>query len=149
MKIDDEIKGKFRNEYHRGTINLIYTVNQLSYQFLQHLKEFNLTEPQYNVLRVLRGFHAEGPVSIGFIKERMLDRNSDVSRIVDKLVERGLVGRKENLADRRQKDIEITKNGLALVARMSDSDQKADKLLQNLNEEEVRQLNCLLDKIRE
>ena len=53
MKIEDEIKGRFRNEYHKGIINLIFTVKQLGYQFLQSLKKYQLTEPQYNILRVL------------------------------------------------------------------------------------------------
>ena len=148
MSIDDEIKGRFRNDYHRGIINLTYTVNQLNYQFLQHLKKHKLTEPQYNVLRVLRGFRSEGPVSIGFLKERMLDKNSDVSRIVDKLFEKGLVDRKENAADRRQKDVEITEKGLTYIAQMGDCEIKADTLLQNLTLEEVQELSRLLDKIR-
>ena len=96
MRIEDEIKGRFRNEYHKGLINLIYTVNQLSYLLMQSLKAHGLTEPQYNVLRVLRGFRSEGSVSINFIKERMLDKSSDVSRIVDNLYGKGLVGARDN-----------------------------------------------------
>jgi len=115
MTIDQEIKGRFRNDYHRGIINLIYTVNQMSHQFLQHLKKHNLSEPQYNVLRVLKGYQSEGAVSIGFLKERMLEKSSDVSRIVDKLYTQGLVERKENPKDRRQKDIIITEKGLSLL----------------------------------
>jgi DNA-binding MarR family transcriptional regulator len=148
MKIDDEIKGRFRNDYHRGLINLIFTVNQLNYRFFQHLKSHNLTEPQYNVLRVLRGFRADGPVSIGFLKDRMLDKNSDVSRIVDKLYENGLVSRKENEIDRRQKDVEISEKGLAQIEKMVDCEIKADTLLENLSPDEVQELSRLLDKIR-
>ena len=68
MKIEDEIKGRFRNDYHRAIINLTYTVNQLGYQLMQSIKAHGLTEPQYNVLRVLRGFRSEGSISINFIK---------------------------------------------------------------------------------
>lgn len=149
MTIDEEIKGRFRNEYHRGIINLIYTVNQLNYEFVQSLKKHKLTEAQYNVLRILRGFRSEGPLSIGFIKERMLDKNSDVSRIVDKLYEKGLVDRKENSIDRRQKDITITPKGLELLSQMDECERKVDTLLQNLTIDEIKQLNALLDKIRE
>ncbi len=148
MKIDDEIKGRFRNEYHRGIINLTYTLNQLNYQFLQLLKKHNVTQQQYNVLKVLRGFRSEAPVSIGFIKDRMLDKNSDVSRIVDKLYERGLVTRCEKSTDRRQKDVDISDKGLELLAAMDECEKKADTLLSNLTEDEVKQLNTLLDKIR-
>ena len=148
MKIDDEIKGRFRNEYHRGIINLTYTLNQLNYQFLQLLKKHNVTQQQYNVLKVLRGFRSEAPVSIGFIKDRMLDKNSDVSRIVDKLYERGLVTRCEKSTDRRQKDVDISDKGLELLAAMDECEKKVDTLLSNLTEDEVKQLNTLLDKIR-
>lgn len=148
MKIDDEIKGRFRNEYHRGIINLTYTLNQLNYQFLQLLKKHNVTQQQYNVLKVLRGFRSEAPVSIGFIKDRMLDKNSDVSRIVDKLYERGLVTRCEKSTDRRQKDVDISDKGLELLAAMDECEKKVDTLLSNLTEDEVKQLNALLDKIR-
>jgi DNA-binding MarR family transcriptional regulator len=78
----------------------------------------------------------------------MLDRNSDVSRIVDKLFEKGLVDRKENATDRRQKEVEITEKGQAIIEKMTDCDIKADTLLQNLNTEEIKELNRLLDKIR-
>lgn len=148
MKIEDEIKGRFRNEYHKGAINLTYTVKQLTYHFLQSLKKHGLSEPQYNILRVLRGFSSEGPASIGFLKERMLDKNSDVSRIVDRLYDNGLVERKENPKDRRKKNIEITEKGLVLLNRMHDTEKSVDTLLVNLKTEEVQELNLLLDKIR-
>jgi DNA-binding MarR family transcriptional regulator len=148
MKIDEEICGRFRNEYHRGIINLTYTVNQLNYQFVQFLKEHGLTTHQYNILRVLRGFRNEGPVSIGFLKERMLDKNSDVSRIVDKLYDKGFVERKENPIDRRQKDIQITDKGLGLLSNTDQCEQKVDTLLNKLSPAEVTELNRFLDKIR-
>ena len=149
MKIEDELKGRFRNEYHKGLINLTYTCKQLSFKFYQSLKKHGLAEPQYNVLRVLRGFRSEVPLSIGFIKERMLDKDSDVSRIVDRLVQKGLVSRIENPEDRRQKSVDITESGMALLDKMFSCEQKADTLLNNLTPEEVKELNRLLDKVRE
>jgi DNA-binding MarR family transcriptional regulator len=148
MKIEDEIKGRFRNEYHKGMINLIYTANSLHYQFLQFIKAHGLTMQQYNILRVLRGFISE-PCSIDFLRERMLDKNSDVSRIVDKLFQKQLITRTENIKDRRQKDVEITKLGLDLLAQMDECELEVDTLLANLNTEELRTLNSLLDKIRD
>jgi len=149
MKIEDEIKGRFRNEYHKGLINLTYTCKQLSFKFYQSLKEHGLAEPQYNVLRVLRGFRSEAPLSISFIKERMLDKDSDVSRIVDRLVQKELANRTENPEDRRQKSVNITETGLALLDKMFTCEKKADTLLSNLTTEEVKEFNRLLDKIRE
>jgi DNA-binding MarR family transcriptional regulator len=148
MTIEDEIKGRFRNEYHKGLINLAFTSKQLSYEFFQSLKLHNLTEQQYNVLRILRGFRTEAPLCIGFIKDRMLDKDSDVSRIIDRLVEKELVSRKENPEDRRLKTIDITGKGLALLDNLYDCEKKADTLLNNLSEVEVAELNRLLDKIR-
>lgn len=147
MKIEQELKGRFRNDYHKGMINLIFTTNQLNHQFQQFLKVHKLSTQQYNILRVLRGF-GEQPRSINFLKERMLDRNSDVSRLVDRLYQRGLVRRTECNEDRRQKDVEITQTGLDILSQMDECEKKLDTLLSNLSPEEVQQLNFLLDKIR-
>jgi DNA-binding MarR family transcriptional regulator len=149
MPIEEEIHGNFRNEYHKGLINLIYTVKLLSYEFYKSLKAQGLAEQQYNVLRILRGFRSQAPLSIGFIKQRMLDKDSDVSRIVDRLFEKGLLNRKENPDDRRQKSVEITSKGLALLDKMFSCEKKADTLLKKLSIDEVQQLNYLLDKIKE
>lgn len=149
MTIEEELKGRFRNEYHKGTINLTYTTKQLSYEFLQSLKKHGLTEQQYNVLRILRGFRSNGPLSVGFIKERMLDKDSDVSRLVNRLYEKELLTRKENSDDRRQKSLEISDKGVALLDTMFDCEKKADTMLKNLSNQEVQELNRLLDKIRE
>jgi DNA-binding MarR family transcriptional regulator len=149
MSLEEEIKGRFRSEYHKGFINLSYTVKLLSYEFHKSLKAHGLTEQQYNVLRILRGFRSQEPLSIGFIKQRMLDKDSDISRIVDRLFEKGLVSRKENPDDRRQKCVEITAMGFELLDKMFNCEQKADTLLKNLSMYEVKQLNYLMDKIRE
>jgi len=149
MSIEEEINGRFRNEYHKGFINLTYTVKMLSHESHKSLKTHGLTEPQYNVLRILRGFRSQAPLSIGFIKQRMLDKDSDVSRIVDRLFEKGLLSRKENPDDRRQKSVEINTKGLELLDKMFICEQKVDTLLKNLSMDEVKQLNYLVDKIRE
>jgi len=148
MSLEEELKGRFRNDYHKGMINLTYTTKKLGYEFFQSLKKHGLAEQQYNVLRILRGFRSQAPLSIGFIKERMLDKDSDVSRIVDRLFDKGLLTRKENSEDRRQKAVEITASGLTLLDSMFECEKTVDKLLTNLSEEEIRELNRLLDKIR-
>lgn len=148
MRIEDEIKGRFRNEYHKGIINLIYTVKVLQNEFLMSLRKHEITEAQYNVLRILRGFREEAPLSISFIKERMLEKDSDVSRLVDRLYEKGWVDRMENKSDRRQKSIQITDAGLHLLTNMLDCEKKNDSLLGNLSMDEINELNQLLDKIR-
>lgn len=148
MKIEDELKGWFRNDYHKGLINLVYTSNYVNYEFLQFLKDHGLTSQQYNILRILRGFGSE-PRSIDFLRERMLDKSSDVSRIVDKLYQKKLLERTESKTDRRQKDLTITKEGLDLLTTMDECERQVDTLLNNLSETEIADLNNLLDKIRE
>lgn len=148
MRLEDEIMGRFRNEYHKGMINLTYTSRILGYRFIQELKKHEITEQQYNVLRILRGFRASAPLSIGFIKERMLDRDSDVSRLVDRLYNVGYVNRYEDKVDRRKKTVEITEKGLVLLTNMLETELRIDTTLNNLSQDEVEQLNFLLDKIR-
>ncbi len=147
MKLEDEIKSEFRDDYHKALVNLYYTNNVIGEQFFKILKEFGLAVPQYNVLRILRG-QAPDAVSIGFIKDRMLERNSDVSRIVDRLYKKKLVERKENESDRRQKDVQITKKGSDLLGKMTGCEEQEDANLAKLSKKEVKLLNDLLDKIR-
>lgn len=147
MKIEKEIDGRFRNMYHKAVINLIYTANQLNGVVENALAKHNISTQQYNVLRLLRGFGPD-PLSIGFIKERMLDKSSDVSRIVDRLVIKKLIIRSECKTDRRQKDLRISDKGLALLTLLDPIEQEVDLLLKKLNNEEVEVLNNLLDKTR-
>jgi len=148
MKIEDEIKGHFRNEYHKGLINLIFTAKKLNQRFSSVLKTHKITEAQYNVLRILRGNKLSVTSSIGYIKERMLDRNSDVSRIIDKLYGLRYVDRKECPNDRRQKEVSITKKGLDILSKIDTSEKQVDTFLTNLNDSEIKKLNELLDKSR-
>lgn len=147
MRIDEELDGRFRNDYHRGLINLIFTANSLHADFHQLLKKQGLTTQQYNVLKILRGFGSE-PRSIDFLRKRMLDRKSDMSRIIDKLFARKLVDRVECASDRRQKDVTITSAGLELLLQLDSAELKGDQLLKNLSVAEAKELNKLLDKIR-
>lgn len=147
MKLEDEIKSKFRNDHHKALVNLYYTNIVIGEQFFKLLKKYGLAAPQFNVLRILRGQHPNA-ASIGLIKGRMLDSNSDVSRIVERLFKKELVERKESKVDRRQKDVVITKKGLALLTKMAVCEVQEDEVLSNLNKKEVKQLNELLDKIR-
>jgi len=147
MKLEDEIKSNFRNNSHKALVNIYYTSNILGEHFYKMLKKYGLAAPQFNVLRILRGQYPKA-ASISLIKERMLDKNSNVSRIVERLFNKGLVERKESKTDRRQKDILISKKGLDLLSEMGECEQNEDQLLSNLNEEELQLLNDLLDKIR-
>ncbi|MBK6522813.1 MAG: MarR family transcriptional regulator [Sphingobacteriaceae bacterium] len=111
------------------------------------LSEYKLTVQQYNILRILRGQFPE-TASIGTIKERMLDKNSDITRIIDRLIIKQLAERKNSISDRRVAEIKITKKGLSLLKKMDLVDLKSDNILSHLNETDLKKLNELLDKIR-
>jgi DNA-binding MarR family transcriptional regulator len=150
MKIEDEIKqSTFKNEYQKAFINLIYTSNFLQQAHAALFKPFGVTLPQYNILRILRGQHPK-PATINLLIDRMLDKTSNASRIVDKLEAKELVTRKQCQDDRRTVDVLITKKGLDLLDEM---DNKVDAQqfagVTNLSESDAQELNKILDKIRD
>ncbi|GAB4421752.1 MAG: MarR family transcriptional regulator [Bacteroidia bacterium] len=149
MKIEEAIKQKnpFRNEWHRTAVNLIFTTNWLVNQQKEVFKDFDITPQQYNVLRILRGQNGR-PISTSDIRDRMLDKMSDVSRIVDRLVKKGLVNRHPCSADKRLVDVLITPAGLEMLDSIDHHNTGIDSFLHHLSEAEARQLNDLLDKMR-
>jgi DNA-binding MarR family transcriptional regulator len=148
MRIEDEIKQTtFSSEQHKAYINLAFTAGWLGQQQTAAFRPYGLTPPQFNILRILRGQHPL-PATVALLIDRMLDKTSNASRIVDKLEEKQLVTRKVCPANRRAVDIRITDAGLALLQRIEDEDALASIHLANLNDDELRQLNTLLDKIR-
>jgi DNA-binding MarR family transcriptional regulator len=148
MKLEDEIvQQKFESDYHKLSINILYTSNWLLNLHTEKLKPYNLTVQQFNILRILRGQHPN-VVNLKLIKERMLDKMSDVSRLVERLREKGFVDRKTCPSDRRHIDVCITNEGLELLKKL-DSDLKAiNSLFSSLSNDEIRTLNDLLDKLR-
>ena len=148
MRLEDEISQKhFINEYHKATVNIIYSYNWLvSYQ-IQVLKPHNITLQQFNILRILRGQYPK-PATIKLIKERMLDKMSDASRIVGKLRIKGLVERTICPSDRRNVDVLITEKGLELLAKLDHYTDEMNNKLSALDESEIKNFNDLLDKLR-
>jgi DNA-binding MarR family transcriptional regulator len=150
MKIEDAIQQKkFRDQYHKVHINILYTASWLHQQSLRALKPFNISWQQYNILRILRGMHPE-PASVKLLTERMIDKMSNASRLVEKLKQKGLVERRSCKSDRRQVDVIITEEGLELLKRASCAmDEQLDATKGQLSEEQAMQLNELLDAMRE
>ncbi|WP_417611592.1 MarR family winged helix-turn-helix transcriptional regulator [Owenweeksia hongkongensis] len=149
MGISEEIKqSKFTSERQKAAINLFYTSNWLSEKLRAFLSNDDLTPQQFNVLRILRGSHPE-PLSTLQIRERMLDKMSDTSRIVDRLVKKELVKKGTCKADKRLVDINITENGLDLLSRLDENSQDLDNHLNGISEEDAETLSTILDKIRD
>jgi DNA-binding MarR family transcriptional regulator len=147
MSLEKDIyQQNFRNERHKAIVNLIYTFNWVRDRMQDILSSQDLTMQQYNILRILRG--AGQPLSTLQIRERMLDKMSDTSRIVDRLILKELVEKKVCSRDKRLVDVVITHKGLQMLQMMDEQDHKMDSLLSNLSEEEAGHLNTLLDGIR-
>jgi len=148
MNIEEEIRQtKFRNPHHKAVLNLIYTASWLEGRNKDFLKPFGITNQQFNILRILRGQHPN-KISGAEIKERMLDRNSDVSRLLDRLIAKKLAIKTPCPNDKRAADIAITEKGLHLLKQLSDKMDQTDTKAINLTAGEAVKLSNLLDKCR-
>ncbi len=147
MSIEKDInQSKFNSEYHKMSVNLIYTYNWAMEKSKRFFEKADLTMQQYNILRILRG--AGKPISTMQIRQRMLDKMSDTSRIVDRLLKKGLVEKVECKNDRRLVDVTISEKGLTLLSELDQHAHELDSHLTKITKEEARTLNHLLDKLR-
>ena len=147
MTIENDIKQeKFRNEYQKAIINLIFTYNWMGEKMKFFFEQYDITSQQFNILRILRG--AGTPLSTLQIRQRMLDKMSDTSRIVDRLIKKDLVNKSISKSDKRLVDITINAKGKKLLEEMDCKNEEMDGALKNLSETEAKKLNQLLDKIR-
>jgi MarR family transcriptional regulator, 2-MHQ and catechol-resistance regulon repressor len=140
-------QSKFKNEYQKASVNLIYTFNWMVEQQKVIFEKEGLTMQQFNILRILRG-SSPTPISTLQIRERMLDKMSDTSRIVDRLVIKGLAKKNVNKKDRRLVDVIITEKGKKVLQKLDLKDDEICKIIANISEQEAITLNTLLDKIR-
>ncbi len=148
MSIDKDIlTANFRNEYHKALVNLLFTHSWASERTRLIFEKGDLTPQQYNILRILRG--AKQPLSTLQIRQRMIDKMSDTSRIVDRLIAKNLVKKTVCLKDKRLVDVIITEEGLSLLHSLEAFEQEMDGIMGNLSDQEIRTLNQLLDRVRE
>lgn len=149
MGIDQDIQqAKFRNNYQKAAINLIYTLSWMRERTKAIFEAEDITPQQFNILRILRGSFPQ-PLSTLQIRERMLEKMSDTSRIVDRLIAKGLVKKLTCKNDRRLVDVIITDKGKKMLERLDTRQDEIDGVLGNLSETEATRLSELLDKIRE
>ena len=138
----------FKSELVKAEIGLIYVSYMLSNSMSSMFKKYGITSQQYNVMRILRG-QFPNPSNINLIKDRMLDRMSDASRIVDRLVKLHLVTKQPSPIDKRNADVLITEEGLTLLRQIDERMQDNESLLQDLSVQEVNALNEIIDRILE
>jgi DNA-binding MarR family transcriptional regulator len=148
MGIEKDIsQATFRNEYQKAIINLIYTYNWMNEKMKKVFDKEDITAQQYNILRILRG--AAKPISTLQIRERMLDKMSDTSRIVDRLILKGLAKKTICPNDKRLVDVSISTKGKTLLDKIDLYEKDMDAIFGNLTDAEAKTLNKLLDKIRQ
>jgi DNA-binding MarR family transcriptional regulator len=148
MKIEDEIaQPKFKDEFQKAVVNLIFTNNWVLTQHKNFFAKYDLTAQQFNILRILRGQYPKTS-TVNLLKNRMLDKMSDASRLVERLKQKGLAERIENKNDRRAVDILITQKGLDLLAEIDANYNQMSAPTKNITEQEAKILNEILDKMR-
>ncbi|TDQ14780.1 DNA-binding MarR family transcriptional regulator [Algoriphagus boseongensis] len=147
-KIEEAIQQKeFKDPFNKAVVNLMFTHSYLVTAQNSLFKPHDLSPEQYNVLRILRGQNGE-PTTVSSIQDRMLNKMSNASRLVEKLKQKGLVKREECPSDRRQVDIVITEKGMDLLKTLEKQVENSNSHIIQLSPEEAVQLNDLLDKLR-
>ena len=148
VKLEQAIQSnKFKNEMHKASLNILYTAWWLKTQMSKVLKEFGLTHEQYNVLRILKGKYPE-QLCVKDISCRMIEKSSNVPRIIDRLVLKKLVKRADSPTDKRETVTTLTQAGLAVLAASTESiNQLMDEMVKMENQE-AEQLNVLLERLR-
>ncbi len=147
MSLEKDINQRqFRNEYQKVSINILYTCNWMTEQVNVIFDKAGITGQQFNILRILRG--SETPLSTLQIRERMLDKMSDTSRIVDRLVAKGLVKKVVSKKDKRLVDITISAKGRKVLEKLDKEQETMDSIVAAISPAEAKTMNKLLDKIR-
>ena len=148
MALEEEInQHTFESEQQKAVINIIYTYHWVTERVKTFLSVEDITHQQFNILRILRGSDPQ-PLSTLSIRERMLDKMSDTSRIVDRMVLKGLVTKRVCSVDKRLVDVSITNEGKKMLDRLDKKMCLMKSIAQGLNQDELKTLNLLLDKLR-
>lgn len=148
MSIDKDIQQtRFANSRHKALINILFTYGWALERIKKVLAEHDITHQQFNILRILRGSYPN-PLSTLQIRERMLDKMSDTSRIVDRLILKGLAQKTISPKDHRLVDVLISEKGQAVLKDIDDGPDLVLEVMHNVTEEEMEDLSHLLDKVR-
>jgi MarR family 2-MHQ and catechol resistance regulon transcriptional repressor len=146
MKIEDEIQTNFKSPQQKAIINIRYTSNFLGNIQNSLMDQYGLSMAQFNILRILRG--AKSAINVQTVKERMIEKSPNTTRLMDKLIEKELIERTRCTKDRRVVYVEISKGGLALLKAIDDNSDILNMIQVGLSDQESQQLSDLLDKVR-
>ncbi|AFM05426.1 transcriptional regulator [Bernardetia litoralis DSM 6794] len=149
MKIEEALKtNKFKSDQHKAMINIMFTASWLRNKVVGKLKCYGISQEQYNVLRILRGSYPT-PLCAKDITDRMIDKNSNTTRIMDKLIVKKYINKWRGEVDRREVNISITDSGLDLLKEIDEIEAINKPNYLNLSDTESVLLSTLLDKLRE
>jgi DNA-binding MarR family transcriptional regulator len=146
MKIEDAIQSKFQSPQHKAVVNIRYTANFLSNIQNNFMVQFHLTMPQFNILRILRG--AKEAINVNTVKERMIEKSPNTTRLMDKLIEKELIDRVRCNEDRRVVYVKISEKGLTLLTEIDEQFKENSIIQLNISDEDAQHLSELLDKVR-
>ena len=149
MKIDDEIKSKFKSPQIRASVNVRYTSNFFATIQNAFMAEFGLSMAQFNILRILRG--AGGSIAVNTVKERMIEKSPNTTRLMDKLIAKGLISRERCSEDRRVVYVKIAKPGLEILTEIDvkHEEENSNFIKAPLTDDEANMLSDLQDKMRD
>lgn len=149
MKLEEAIKSnRFPDEKHKATINVLYTAYWLRNNFCNALKTEDITLEQYNVLRILKGKHPE-QLCVKDIGSRIIEKSSNVPRIIDRLVDKKLAKRAPSKEDKRETLVSLTEKGISVLERANEQIEQVTDAITGLDEDLSKKLNDLLEKMRE
>jgi DNA-binding MarR family transcriptional regulator len=146
MKIDDAINSSFSSPQQNAIVNIRITSNYLMHVQNAFVIHFGLTMPQFNILRILRGAKTE--INVNTVKERMIEKSPNTTRLMDKLIDKGLIKRNRSIEDKRVVFVEITEKGLDVLSEIDGKVNVNTIFETNLSNQEADLLNNLLDKVR-
>jgi MarR family 2-MHQ and catechol resistance regulon transcriptional repressor len=147
MKIEERVQANFSSEQQKVIINLRITSNVIAAYQQQFMDRFDLTMPQFNILRILRG--AKGPINVNTVKERMIERSPNTTRLMDKLIEKGLIERIRCEQDRRVVYVSISELGQDLLSQIDRAPEFSNITKPTISDQDAAQLSDLLDKLRD
>lgn len=146
MDIGEIIQSKFKSAQQKAIVNLRYTSNFIGNCHNNYMAQFDLSMAQFNILRILRG--AKKPIAVNSVKERMVERSPNTTRLMDKLIEKELMERIRCESDRRVVYVSITEKGLELLSKIDIDIEETSIFARNLSDKEAEELSLLLDKLR-
>ncbi|MDC3253051.1 MarR family winged helix-turn-helix transcriptional regulator [Crocinitomicaceae bacterium] len=147
MNIEDELQTEFKSPQSKAAVNLRYTSNNIGAIQSEFMSQFDLSMPQFNILRILRG--AGEAIAVNTVKERMIEKSPNTTRLMDKLINKNLISREKRAPDLRVIYVKITAEGQKLLRKIDCAlTDHQNILVPDITDEEANQLSDLLDKIR-